>query len=1026
MPAPMHLLSNRDCTADLIHYLSHSNSRAMRDWLRSQPSNCTVVASSDGLVEELRRAASISAVSTKTLLRRTMELMPDQLVVGEAERRIALREIINSDPDRFAAIIGRDPEGKLFVTHAMLARLCRLVGQFRTAKPPRKLESPQVKQFLMLLGDYASYLEAKGAVEADDALTTFIAASDPGLLAEKLELGRPILVVGFDGLPSLLKLLLERLAPVAQVNVAQVQSAATAATGPVLRSLKSHSKATEVREIARAVAVHLQANPQQRVLACFPTLSGYDALARDTFRDFGIAAHVEQRMALRSTPLWSLLHYLRDATVSGFSYTALRQLAKSPLLHCDGIQVTGSALDEIRRAVTFSGGVEDFILRIEKLESKCASELKALRQVDETDEQRAVLLEKQLARASKVRAFLSALVLASKPLLQARPVQDWPATLRDVLTSCCNCIADDEVLERHKAAMESLLEVTTRVGASNYLLSNTKVSYAQLVSLLDLYGRDALVEPAPTDPTAVVVTTIDAASAGYTCDFLVVGGMVEGSFPRLSRAPEAWMNDLLPQFNRHEADISRQSVQFYRLLGGCTKQVLMTWPESEGSEELLPSQFLDDLPMQPFVVSQPAPRSLTEQLAQAMSQPEALEEHADLSAAARDNIAWCVAANGDRIRTDGMGGFDGFVSDPGLLKWLHDFVDRQVWSPSQLDSLVQCRFRYFMERIVGLKEIEDEEEGISPIIVGEAAHGALCRFYARWRDEGRGLITQATRELAATYLLEEADFETDNIRLPDFDRDWLHQRLIGHGGREAFLAGIFQPGNIRGHIGILGAFLQLEIERGERNPNLLQPVYFEVEFGSGRSSEKTQGLSSREPVRVMMDGEPVRLRGRIDRIDATQNVFALIDYKTGLPPTIESQKLGYRVQIPVYLLAAEQLFERLKQPHVPAGGLYYAVTHKSAEIKGRFFREQFRHLEAMTKFQKAMSEEQYHEAMELVQGRIADGIRGIRKGEFHITTADEKHACGYCRTATICRKDLLRAHLLVPLVTSNGKGALDE
>jgi hypothetical protein len=60
----------------------------------------------------------------------------------------------------------------------------------------------------------------------------------------------------------------------------------------------------------------------------------------------------------------------------------------------------------------------------------------------------------------------------------------------------------------------------------------------------------------------------------------------------------------------------------------------------------------------------------------------------------------------------------------------------------------------------------------------------------------------------------------------------------------------------------------------------------------------------------------------------------------------------------------------------------------------------------------------FDDAMEMTRGRIADAIADARRGWFHVTLAGEKVACTYCECAAICRKNLERTDVLIPLLMS--------
>ena len=153
-----------------------------------------------------------------------------------------------------------------------------------------------------------------------------------------------------------------------------------------------------------------------------------------------------------------------------------------------------------------------------------------------------------------------------------------------------------------------------------------------------------------------------------------------------------------------------------------------------------------------------------------------------------------------------------------------------------------------------------------------------------------------------------------------------------------------------------------------------------------------------------MGGRRVRLGGRVDRIDIRDDVFTVVDYKTGKPPTIKSQLAGQRVQVPLYLMAVEELLRNAGRNPVAAGGFFYHIRPGRAAVDGRFLRDIFRGMEVVGERQKCLSEDEYARAMEQIRERIGGLIGQVARGDFRVPADWSKGACGHCPHGPLCRK----------------------
>jgi hypothetical protein len=200
------------------------------------------------------------------------------------------------------------------------------------------------------------------------------------------------------------------------------------------------------------------------------------------------------------------------------------------------------------------------------------------------------------------------------------------------------------------------------------------------------------------------------------------------------------------------------------------------------------------------------------------------------------------------------------------------------WSPSQLETHARCPWRFFADVALGLAEPEGGDLDIDPRDEGQLVHGVLERFFRARLARGAGPLRGEPGELeelraAATALF--AGFEAEG-RVGD-PAVWVARREV------------------------VLATLERLVRAEAARPDGLAPALLEHRFGGGAPA----------PPLVFADGgEEVRLRGRLDRVDADGERLLLLDYKNarsgaGWREKLDPEALGdVNFQVPAYLMAA--------------------------------------------------------------------------------------------------------------------------
>ena len=145
------------------------------------------------------------------------------------------------------------------------------------------------------------------------------------------------------------------------------------------------------------------------------------------------------------------------------------------------------------------------------------------------------------------------------------------------------------------------------------------------------------------------------------------------------------------------------------------------------------------------------------------------------------------------------------------------------------------------------------------------------------------------------------------------------------------------------------------------------------------------------------DTEPIRIKGRVDRVDSTPDgLFAIYDYKTGSQVASRIDiGAGKALQIPLYLLA----YEKISGKQGVLGG-YYRIRR---DIENRIVLLDDIGKDLVISTNPRVTKD-YRTVLLSSLKYSAGYIRGIRAGEFPLPS-EEKCPNPYCEYSRVCRFD---------------------
>jgi ATP-dependent helicase/DNAse subunit B len=428
---------------------------------------------------------------------------------------------------------------------------------------------------------------------------------------------------------------------------------------------------------------------------------------------------------------------------------------------------------------------------------------------------------------------------------------------------------------------------------------------------------------------------------------LIVGGLQESEFPLTGR-PEPFLSDSLRSELRamtgiplrlREETLADERALLYQCVSRPTDRLVLSHRiTDEEGQPVVRSLFVDDVA--DCFTELPERRRRVGEIVWA--DPPTPREEAR-AAAAREQVAPAPV---------------GPLAGRAVLE---DLESLEVLSASQLETWVACPVRWLVEGYLEPETLEPEPE---PRARGIAAHGLLERTLGALREEtGSARVTPATLARAETLLDEAIEAGRDRLL-----------RLVA-------------PGRRRAAIRRLESDLKRYLKRLAELDSRMEPAHFELGFGFGDAPPADLG-----------DG--LRLRGRIDRVDLAPDgrQAAVVDYKGASAPTRKAWREDGKLQVALYMLAAERLLAG--EVEVIAG--LYQPLGKTLRARGAVLEGSPADVDVVNG--DRCTPEELREELEFARARAADAARRLRGGllesrpaHCHWRDADTCTYPGICR-----------------------------
>jgi ATP-dependent helicase/nuclease subunit B len=503
------------------------------------------------------------------------------------------------------------------------------------------------------------------------------------------------------------------------------------------------------------------------------------------------------------------------------------------------------------------------------------------------------------------------------------------------------------------------------------------------------------------------VQVLDLAQAGLdTYQVVVVCGLCDGQFPAPRRpdviyadASRQQLQQALPGLRPRSGQQEEDAYLLYGALAVAQQQLWLSYPQTaaDGSP-VLRSMYVDEVlrhwstptedPLPSELLSRRRQSDVIVTLAEAAHYLEALEAVGDFrypaspaalaavqalapppglpTAAQVQDLAQMEARRTEQPENSTYGGW---LRQPEILAQLNrDFGPERIFSVSQLNTYGGCPMRYYLSRVLGLEAPAEPSEGLDRRDIGTLVHRVLALFFGQ-RTVGSDTCEPLTPDnlAAAQQALRECVEQVSNT--------W---------SAEVFGAPAVWERTIQRVQDDLLALLEYEANQYSPSaPTVVQAV--EVSFGARGSFAL-----------ALPDGETLKLRGRLDRLDlmdlteAGEQRWVIWDYKTNDGSSARMIAEALDLQLAVYALAVEQVL----YPGQAAGSQQWGY-YRAARPVGWGSRLQRKETPG--------EPDNLEHAMQTAREKIAAYVGALRQGDFPAQPNEMLSPCRYCDFREICR-----------------------
>ncbi len=755
-----------------------------------------------------------------------------------------------------------------------------------------------------------------------------------------------------------------------------------------ITKITAHNRENEVELISREIKkliIESGVEPH-KICVGFNLIQDYSAIVKSIFDKNGLPVNLTDRTPLdNSNPVTAIVNFL-EISENDFYYKNIFRALSSRFIETPGIDI--SNLYRVSSELKIVAGKESWINTLTDL----ISNLRFSAGDEDDNSAKRSAYSKALADIKLISELL-------KPFEAKLTIQEFQDRLTGFIVKSRLALKLLEVEideEKNIRAFTDFMETTTEIFdlLKKEYEPGKKFGISFFMDQIRTACNWARFNVKEKSNYGVQVTTLDEIR-GLKFDYLFIGGLCDGDFPTRYQPEIFFSGSFKKQLYMHQTE---ERFRFYQALSGWNKKLYLTFPSTKEGRDTVASTFLKEFE-ELFLISSKSESDYDDTLyskesLQIFTGKNGIGAAKNLvqnnSGVDLERISKSLEV--EKIRNSDPFGGSHFTGDlltnestetilAELTEKLKAFSNKQ-YSISQLETYAKCPFKFFMERVLNVKTIDEPTEDIEAIEMGRVLHTIFYEFYISLREKDITLVGCSDKDFKTAekliFVIAEKQLETTAFKSPltFYERE----KILGIDGSRKE--------------SVLFRFLESEKD-GDKD---FLPKYFEVNFGRLRPDEADNILSDSDPIQI--DG--VKLRGKIDRIEVNEKLksFNIVDYKlSGAKPSFDDLATGVSLQLPVYLYAASELLaKKFQQKYSPNEMFIYSLKYTIDEFGKKSVKS------------KGGKDDEIQSVDQLVQRSIEhvkNYISAISNGKFNLSKLDDRESkvCRFCEFRTVCRID---------------------
>jgi superfamily I DNA/RNA helicase len=716
-----------------------------------------------------------------------------------------------------------------------------------------------------------------------------------------------------------------------------------------LTVISAPGEVREVRDIVRQMVKESEEHgiDLHEIAILLRNPKSYASLFRETLESLRLSAYIPEGIPLKDTRAGRSLLLLLDILRHDYARQAVMEVTTFVTLrdrdwtHKAEIRLCPMSWDMISMEAGIVGGAHEWEKRLKRLHDDSKREHPSWglssRQVSPEKIQAITSLRRFI---KKLKDHLNAISRASS----------WTEKTLKLIDAFTSIVEPDNETAQVLRAVKQLAEIDA-IDPAPSQAAFYELAKEALQAPIESGTRFQRSGPAVLDLMA---------GRGIPFKMVVIPGMVEKIFPPVMRQDAVLLDEerraLNVSLSGRESEplhlkawrrLEEEHLLFRLAVGASRRKLLLTYPRLEiaTARERLPSSLLLAT-IQAFSQSQADFRAIEKfegckriPLSQiAVEDPRQTMDRVeyDLATALQEirqkkpgylvylqNLSPCfrcvVRLEAERWGRDVFTRYDGLLSSKEAKDKLCDIysITSKTVSPTRLEAYATCPFQYLLGSIMYIEPLIEPErvQRITPLDKGELIHSILWEFLTKLvKDRGHPVKVRSEDIVILHEVAERRFGEFEQRGLTGYPVLW-------RADKESILY-------------CLDQFIDEETSQTD-----FLPAYFEVRYGMKQKDLYESEISIEDAVPLVFGDRKMLLRGRIDRIDISQDFkqARVIDYKTGRANVGDNDfEAGTSLQLPLYLHAANHILKRLHAGISTEEAEYYHITLRGKKRHIRF------------------------------------------------------------------------------------------